>query len=625
MKKDTRKIVSFVLLVGSHVTHGFLSPLRSIRKLKLRSQHQELQEIVNQVTVLEKSLKEDDTSNKNLMKMEEQITLLEQQMQQLEQIPIHLTIEEFHQACWTILHLPVEVRVALWYAVEEKSNDLWESATDVQQIPTLLTGLYAQQNQAELINRLQQGLAFARQGKKTQKTLTPTTTATTMKNTRQTFSLFNNNVNRDDKEKIELTLEEQRTESMIQQLLPRVTRQTDATPQDLAAVMEVLRRKEIFLPTSTPPRRIPGGYCISGTWKPNQTNQTITQQLKRLEEQFPKSSDAQLCWLPDSFSDTDDDEPFGVTKDPVLLLTKRDFTPSTRPLVNGITSLSAFCTCIVFIVSIYGGNELVTTRLTQPDYSGIDWFNGKIVDLLGPLALVSGMHLAAQAMVAQLEQVKLSFPVVLPFWPLPWMGTIRRCTNSPSSRTALSNVALAGPLVGLMASAALFWYGLQLTATAPSEFSDYFPTLPVRFLQLSTAGGSLIDSVLGGAAGFYTTQASSTAIPLHPLAVAGYVSLLIQAVDLLPLGATNGGRLSLALLGRQGHSVIGGLTWLILLLASLSDAQTDVLVGAWIVNNVVQNDPEVPCRNEVDPVGIPQAAAALFLWFVTALILTPLL
>ncbi|GAX10336.1 hypothetical protein FisN_3Lh543 [Fistulifera solaris] len=618
MKKDTWRIVTFLVLIGSNISNGFLSPFRSNKNLALRSQQQELQDIVQQVAVLEESLKEDDTAN--LMEMEEQISLLEQQMQLLEQIPIYLTINEFQEACWTILNLPVEVRVALWYAVEENSDDLWETATNVQQIPTLITGLYEQQNQAGFVNRLREGLTFARKGNTTKKTFKPTTTPTTMKKTRPPFSLFKNNS--DTENKIELTPEEQRTESMIQQLLPRVTRQTDVTSQDLAVVMEILRRKEIFLPTSTPPRRIPGGYCISGTWKPNQS---VTQQLERLEEQFPKSFDAQLCWLPDSFSDTDDDEPFGVTKDPVLLLTKRDFTPSTRPLVNGLTSLSAFCTCIVFIVGIYGGNELVTTRLTQPDFSGIDWFNGKILDLLGPLALVSGMHLLSQAMVAQLEQVKLSFPVVLPFWPLPWMGTLRRCTNSPSSRTALANVALAGPVAGLMTSAALLWFGLQLTALAPSELSDYFPTLPVRVLQLSTAGGSLIDSVLGGAAGFYTTQESSTAIPLHPLAVAGYVSLLIQAVDLLPLGATNGGRLSLALLGRQGHSVIGGLTWLILLLASLSDAQTDVLVGTWIVNNVVQNDPEVPCRNEVDPVGIPQAAAALFLWFVTALILTPLL
>ncbi|GAX20606.1 hypothetical protein FisN_3Hh543 [Fistulifera solaris] len=623
MKNNTRTIVAVFVLLGANVSHGFLSPYRSKTKLALRSQQQELQEILQQVTVLEESLKDDDTSN--FLKIEEQISLLEQQMQQFEQIPIQLTINEFQEACWTILNLPVEVRVALWYAVEETSDDLWEKATDVQQIPTLITKLYEQQhNQAELVTRSQEGLLIARKGRKTKKTLTPATTPTKTKKTPQTFSLFNNNNNSDAEKTIELTPEEQRTESMIQQLLPRVTRQSEVTSQELAVVMEVLRRKDIFLPTSTSPRRIPGGYCISGTWKPNQ--QSVRERLKRLEEQVPKSFDAQLCWLPDSFSDTDDDdEPFGVTKDPVLLLTKRDFTSSTQPLLNGIASLSAFCTCIVFIVGIYGGNELVMTRLTQPDYSGIDWFNGKIVDLLGPLSLVSGMHLSAQAVVARWEQVKLSFPVVLPFWPLPWMGTLRRCTNSPSSRTSLANVALAGPVAGLVTSAALLWLGLQLTATAPSELSDYFPTLPVRVLQLSMAGGSMIDSVLGGAAGFFTTQESSTAIPLHPLAVAGYVSLLIQAVDLLPLGATNGGRLSLALLGREGHSVIGGLTWLILLLASLSDAQTDVLVGAWIVNNVVQNDPEVPCRNEVDPVGIPQAAAAMFLWFVTALILTPLL
>lgn len=621
-RRRTTTVVAFLLC--SNAVHGFLSPSRRAAAQTRQFEHQQpLQDILQQVNALEESM----NTSTNLIAVEEQVRVLEQQLTQLEQVPIGLTLDEFQQACWTVLQLPVEVRVALWYALSPDNDDLWECATCVQKIPTLVTRLYETRHERNA-DRLQQGLLLARQGKlikSTTTTTTPQTTSTATKSTttassNNAFSLFNNNNNKKDN----LTPEEIRTESMIQQLLPRVTRQNDrvATPEDLATVMDVLRRSSFVVSSS---QSIPGGYCIRGTWNERRNNSTssssssITERLKQLDTQFPKSFDAQLCWMPDSFSYTAEEEvqPFGVTKDPVLLLTKQDFTPTVNPILSTLTSLSAVATSLVFAVGMYGGNELVTTRLTQ---DGVDWFNGKLLDLFVPLATVSLVHLLAQAAAAQFHKVQLSFPILLPFWPLPTMGILRRIHNSPASRTAMANVALAGPMMGLITSAALLVYGLQMTATAPAEVAAYFPSLPVRVLQLSTAGGAAVDFF----GGFYTSQVSSAAIPLHPLAVAGYVSLLIEAVDLLPLGATSGGRLSLALLGRQGHSVVGGLTWLILLLASLSDANADVLVGAWIVNNVVQNDPEVPCRNEVDPVGVPQAVAALLLWFVAALILVPL-
>jgi hypothetical protein len=52
--------------------------------------------------------------------------------------------------------------------------------------------------------------------------------------------------------------------------------------------------------------------------------------------------------------------------------------------------------------------------------------------------------------------------------------------------------------------------------------------------------------------------------------------------------------------------------------------QQEVLIAAWVVNNIVQNDLEVPCRNEVDPVNMPRSLAAFALWFVAILAITPM-
>ena len=99
---------------------------------------------------------------------------------------------------------------------------------------------------------------------------------------------------------------------------------------------------------------------------------------------------------------------------------------------------------------------------------------------------------------------------------------------------------------------------------------------------------------------------------------------MLNSLELLPLGSTDGGRLSQALFGRSTHSIIGGATWFTLLVSSFLLPNQDVLIGVWAVYNIVQNDMEIPCRNEVDEVNIPRSLAAFGLWFVAILAITPM-
>jgi hypothetical protein len=62
--------------------------------------------------------------------------------------------------------------------------------------------------------------------------------------------------------------------------------------------------------------------------------------------------------------------------------------------------------------------------------------------------------------------------------------------------------------------------------------------------------------------------------------------------------------MSVAVTGRQGNALVGGMVWFALLLTNFVVQRADVLVGAWIVNNFVQNDPEIPCRDEVEKVDL---------------------
>ena len=73
-------------------------------------------------------------------------------------------------------------------------------------------------------------------------------------------------------------------------------------------------------------------------------------------------------------------------------------------------------------------------------------------------------------------------------------------------------------------------------------------------------------------------------------------------------------------------AAVGGLTWFALLIANftLSEQASAVLVTTWVVNNVVQNDMEVPCRDETDKVNLPRILAVFSLWFLAALVVVPM-
>jgi hypothetical protein len=138
-------------------------------------------------------------------------------------------------------------------------------------------------------------------------------------------------------------------------------------------------------------------------------------------------------------------------------------------------------------------------------------------------------------------------------------------------------------------------------------------------------GGEAVDYFLGSGDGLILSQDPLTPVPLHPFAIAGFVGLVINALDSIPIGSTDGGRLSQSLLGRTGHLVFSSLIFTGLFIYTFFSGHRDLFVTYLILNSFAEKDTEVPCRNEVDgTIGLPQAIGSLLLWVMAALILTPL-
>jgi membrane-associated protease RseP (regulator of RpoE activity) len=220
------------------------------------------------------------------------------------------------------------------------------------------------------------------------------------------------------------------------------------------------------------------------------------------------------------------------------------------------------------------------------------------------------VHELGHWLMARRHQVRLSFPFFIPTWQIGSFGAITRFTSLVPNRTALFDIAFAGPAAGGLLSLGLLLTGLLLSHPG-SEFK-----VPTQFFEGSILVGTLARVVMG-------TAVQQSMVDVHPLVILGWLGLLITAINLMPAGQLDGGRLVQAIYGRKtlGRTTIA--TFLVLAIASL----VNPLALYWaVVILVLQRNQERPNLNELtepDDARAALALLALFLMVVTLLPLTP--
>merc|ERR1712137_1248490 len=87
--------------------------------------------------------------------------------------------------------------------------------------------------------------------------------------------------------------------------------------------------------------------------------------------------------------------------------------------------------------------------------------------------------------VALKNNLKISLPTIIPNPITGFSTTINRIQKPLPTRQDLLQLSLAGPLLGMLSSIALFGVGLELTPQTNDAVS-LLPTLPVTLLKTST-------------------------------------------------------------------------------------------------------------------------------------------
>ncbi|MEM6730203.1 MAG: site-2 protease family protein, partial [Myxococcota bacterium] len=134
-------------------------------------------------------------------------------------------------------------------------------------------------------------------------------------------------------------------------------------------------------------------------------------------------------------------------------------------------------------------------------------------------------------------KVQQSYPYFIPFPSvIGTLGSVVFLRSRPPNRSALLRMAVAGPLVGLLAAIPIAAYGLTLST--PIELSE---------LEGGSKwlGNSMLFVALANA-----FSPNGIEVQLHPLAFAGWVGMFVTSLNLIPAAQLDGGHLGYALFGR---------------------------------------------------------------------------
>jgi membrane-associated protease RseP (regulator of RpoE activity) len=244
---------------------------------------------------------------------------------------------------------------------------------------------------------------------------------------------------------------------------------------------------------------------------------------------------------------------------------------------------------------------------------GFDFLNeinryAEVLPIAAGIWAVLAAHEIAHRVMAQRYQVRLSPPFFIPTWQIGSFGSLMRFESILPNRSVLFDVAFAGPAIGGLVALGLLVAGLLL-----SHPGSLFQ-IPAEFFQGSILVGTLARVVLG-------TGVQQPLVDVHPLVIIGWLGLVITALNLMPAGQLDGGRIVQSIYGRKvaGRTTVA--TLIILGLASL----VNPLALYWaILILFLQRDLERPALNELSEPNDARAALGLLVLFLMVATLLPL-
>jgi membrane-associated protease RseP (regulator of RpoE activity) len=247
--------------------------------------------------------------------------------------------------------------------------------------------------------------------------------------------------------------------------------------------------------------------------------------------------------------------------------------------------------------------------LTEPERFGVG-----LPYSLGLLAIL-GVHELGHYFMARRHGIRVTPPYFIPVpMALGTFGAFIQMRSPVQDRRALFDVAVAGPLAGLAVAVPALLIGLQ----SSTVIAD---TTPAQGMLGGSSVGSSVLFALLAKLSLGPTLEYGHLLRLSPLAFAGWLGLLVTALNLLPIGQLDGGHMSSAMFGRRTSGAIGSIAmWTLVLLAIF--VWPGLTMWAILVFFIAGNS--VPPLNDLTPITPGRQWVGYATFGILALILAPL-
>ena len=223
-------------------------------------------------------------------------------------------------------------------------------------------------------------------------------------------------------------------------------------------------------------------------------------------------------------------------------------------------------------------------------------------------------HEMGHYVMARRHGVDVSPPYFIPGPPVVSFGTFGafiRLREQVNDRKALMDIGACGPLAGLVVAIPVLLVGLRLSEVGPI-----------------TPGGLYEGNSLLYMAAKWVVHGPIPAghdVFLHPVAFAGWVGLLVTALNLFPVGQLDGGHITYALLGQKASGVnratFGGLLGLGIALFAF---EGQAVWAVWVIIILLTGIEHPPMSDMTEPLDRTRKAMGWICLAIFVLSFTPI-
>ncbi len=249
---------------------------------------------------------------------------------------------------------------------------------------------------------------------------------------------------------------------------------------------------------------------------------------------------------------------------------------------------------------------------------GREFMIGGFVLFALPLMLILGVHEMGHYIAGKRHGLTPSFPYFIPLPPvfavnIGTLGAFISLREPIPDKKALFDIGASGPLAGLVVAIPVTLLGAFLMAVDPVRTAQEGATVmlgtPLLFDALAWPFDIAADAII------------------HPVAMAGWVGLLVTGINLIPSGQLDGGHIAASLVGEKAQTLsliaLAGLVLLGMGIPPFSPDQWIEGYGGWLVFALIilflgaRHPPTLNSVTKLDDKRALLAIGTLLLIFVT--------